>query len=78
MIFCPNGIISDSGLTGLNNIYIYIYIYIYKTIFQAVNPELGTIPSRTIKIFKYRILNLSNPGQEIDANKIHRAIFPPF
>ena len=37
MIFCPDGIIPDSGLTGLNNththththIYIYIYIYIY-------------------------------------------------
>ena len=27
MIFCPDGIIPDSGLTGLNNIYIYIYIY---------------------------------------------------
>ena len=23
MIFCPDGIIPDSGLTGLNNIYIY-------------------------------------------------------
>ena len=29
MIFCPDGIIPDSGLTGLYNIYIYIYIYIY-------------------------------------------------
>ena len=36
-IFCPDGIIPDSGLTGLNNthtyththIYIYIYIYIW-------------------------------------------------
>ena len=35
------------------------------------NPELGTIPRKTIKIFKYRILNLSNPGQELSANKIH-------
>ena len=26
MIFCPDGIIPDSGLTGLNNTYIYIYI----------------------------------------------------
>ena len=26
MIFCPDGIISDSGLTGQNNIYKYIYI----------------------------------------------------
>ena len=29
MIFCPDGIIPDSGLTGLNNTYIYTYIYIY-------------------------------------------------
>ena len=29
MIFWPEGIIPDSGLTGLNNTYIYIYIYIY-------------------------------------------------
>ena len=29
MIFCPDGIIPESGLTGPNNIYIYIYIYIY-------------------------------------------------
>ena len=35
MIFCPDGIIPDSGLTGSNNThththtYIYIYIYIY-------------------------------------------------
>ena len=27
MIFCPDGIIPDSGLTGPNNTYIYIYIY---------------------------------------------------
>ena len=36
MIFCPDGIISDSGLTGLNNIYIYICIYIEQV--QAVTP----------------------------------------
>ena len=32
MIFCPDVIIPDSGLTGLNNanIYVYIYIYIYE------------------------------------------------
>ena len=41
--------------------YIYIYIYIYKTVFNPVNLELGTIPSGTISIFKYRILVLSNP-----------------
>ena len=29
MIFCPDGIIPDSGLTGLNNIYIHIYIHTY-------------------------------------------------
>ena len=34
---------------------------------------MGTIPSRTIKILKNRILNLSNPGQELNTNKIHRA-----
>ena len=27
---CPDGIIPDSGLSGLNNIYIYIYIYFFK------------------------------------------------
>ena len=41
MIFCADGIIPDSGLTGPNNIYIYIYIYthtlhITKQIYQAV------------------------------------------
>ena len=29
MVFCPDGITPNSGLTGPNNIYIYIYIYIY-------------------------------------------------
>ena len=32
------------------------------TVFNPVNPELGTIPSRTNKTFKNRILNLNNPG----------------
>ena len=41
------------------------------TVFNSVNPEFGTITSRTIKIFKNRILNLSNPGQEYNANKFH-------
>ena len=36
---------------------------------MTVNPELGTIPNRTVKIFKNRILNLSNPYQEFNANK---------
>ena len=39
---------------------------------NLVNPELGNILSRTIKIFKNRISNLSNPGQELYANKIHK------
>ena len=28
MVFCPDGITPNSGLTGLNNTNIYIYIYI--------------------------------------------------
>ena len=34
--YCPDGIIPDSGLTGLNNIYIYIYIYIYVCVCVCV------------------------------------------
>ena len=30
MIFCPDGIIPDSSLTGPNNTYVYIYIYIER------------------------------------------------
>ena len=30
---------------------------------------MGTIPSGTILIFKYRILNLNWPGQDFNANK---------
>ena len=45
----------------------------YKILFNPVNSELGTIPNRTNKIFKNRILNLSNPGQELNVNKILRA-----
>ena len=41
---------------------VYIYIYIYNTEFNPVNPKLGTIRSRTIKMFKNRISNLGNPG----------------
>ena len=37
-------------------------------VFNLVNQELGTIPSRTIKLFKNRILSLSNPGQGLNAN----------
>ena len=48
----------------------YINIYI---LFNPVNPELGTIPSMTNKIFENRIVNLSNPGQEVNVNKIHIA-----
>ncbi len=43
------------------------------TVFDPVNPELGAIPSRTNEIFKNRILNLSNPGQEPNVIKIRRA-----
>ena len=46
---------------------------IYKILFNPVNPELGTIPSRSNKIFKNRMSNLTNPGQELQVNKIHRA-----
>ena len=49
-----------------------MYIYIYMREFNPVYPELGTIPSRTIKIFENRILNLGNPGQELNAIKIHK------
>ena len=61
-------------LQEIDNIHIddiYIYIYIYKILFNPVNMELGTIPSRTNKIFKNGILNLSKPGQELNVNKIH-------
>ena len=50
------------------------------TVFNPVNLELGTIPSRTNEIFKNRILNLSNHGQELNVNKIHRTnyfLLPP-
>ena len=33
---------------------------------------MGTIPSRAIKILKKRILDLSSPGEEPNANKMHR------
>ena len=42
-------------------------------IFNPVNLELRKIPSRTNKILKNRTLNLSNPGQELNVKKIHRA-----
>ena len=35
------------------------------TVFNPVNPEFETIPSRTIKIFKNRILNLNNPHSKL-------------
>ena len=43
--------------------------------FKPVNPELGIIPISTTKIFKNRILDLNNPGKELNVNKIHRANF---
>ena len=36
VIFCPDGITPNSGLTGPNNTYIYIYIYIYTHIYKYV------------------------------------------
>ena len=42
------------------------------TVFNPENEESRTIRSRTIKIFKNRILSLSNTGQKLNANKIHR------
>ena len=56
-------------------IYIYIYIYIYKDSILSSKSRVGTIPSWTIKIFKNRILNLSNPSQELNVNKTHRASY---
>ena len=46
-------------------------MYVCKAVFNIVNPELETIPRRTNKILKNRISNLSNPGQELNVNKIH-------
>ena len=57
----------------LNSILPHIYIYIYRLVIDPVNPKLGTIPSRTISIFKYRILKLNHPTQELSANKIYGA-----
>ena len=43
IIFCPDGIIPDSGLTGLNNTHthththIYIYIYICVCVWMGIN-----------------------------------------
>ena len=51
----------------------HIYIYIYKILFNPVNAELGTIPSRSNKTFENRILNLNNPGQELNVNNIQCA-----
>ena len=45
----------------------------YKSVFNPVTLKSETIPSRTIKIFKYRLLYLSNPSQELNTNKIHKA-----
>ena len=53
----------------------HLLLYIYKIVFNPINLELGTIPNRTIWIFKYWILNSSNPGQEFNPIKIHRANF---
>ena len=37
-----------------------------------MNPDYGIISIRTNKILKNRILNLDNPGKELNVNKIHR------
>ena len=52
--------------------YTHTHTHIYIS-FNPVNLEFGTIPSWTNKIFKNRIINLSNPSQELNVNKIHRA-----
>ena len=57
--------------SGCVYVYIYIYIYIYICVCNVLNPvnlKMGIIPSRT----NNRILNLSNPGQELNVNKINR------
>ena len=36
-------------------------MHVCKTVFNPVNPEVGTLPSRTNEIFKNIISNLSNP-----------------
>ena len=53
MIFCPEGIIPDSGLTGPNDIYIYIYIYI------CVVHTKGILQ---ITLFKISVLNSTIPN----------------
>ena len=53
-------------------VYPYIYIYIYIS-FNTVNPVKGIILIWTNQIFKSRILNLNNPGNELNINKIHGA-----
>ena len=42
-------------------------------LFNRVNSGEGIIPIRTNKIFKSRILDLNNPGKELNVNKIQRA-----
>ena len=51
------------------SIYIYIYILIYKAVFNPVNPESGTIPRRTINIFKNRISNWNKSSMQIKATE---------
>ena len=53
--------------------YPYIHISIYKTLFNPLNLKTGIIPIRTNKIFKNKILNLNNPGKELNVNKMHTA-----
>ena len=50
----------------------YIYIYIWD-IMKSNKSGVGIIPSRINKMFKNGILDLNNPGQELNVNKIHKA-----
>ena len=50
---CPDGIIPDSGLSGLNNIYIYIYIYIYT------NPSV-LAECDTSSVFKQGLIGMNS------------------
>ena len=49
-----------------------VCVCVCKIFFNAVNPEFEIIPRKTNNIFKNRILNLNNPGHEVNVYKIHR------
>ena len=52
-------------------VYIYIYIYIY--IIQCSKSERGNNSNQDKKNIQKRMLNLNNPGKELNVNKIHWA-----